>query len=420
MLKGMAQAPAATAPRTGRLDYLDGLRGIAVLLVLVFHVAERWPALAHDRLGYLAGFGSRGVEVFFVLSGLCLAYPTLRARADGDRRPFDVRRYAVRRIARIVPPYYAAIAVFAALSLTPLWHAAAAFAPHCLRATVPLRGTIEELLFIDRAYPMHNLSFWSLAIEFRWYFLFPLALGLMLANARAFYGVLAGVAVLDLSGRIVSNDLGALPSFLLGIVAADAIVHERTWTRFAPYAALAAFACAALSGVHPGDHTSLAWSATCFFLVAAATRRGPWQALLRTPPIVAIGGASYSIYLIHEPILTYVEQVLRWSPLLSGAIALAAGGVFWAVVERPATRLWSGRQARSASASIVGIESGSSSVAASVALSGSGISSSSGRCKATATSPERVVVSPRISHPSEPMSASDGSTPRSNSLAAIV
>jgi peptidoglycan/LPS O-acetylase OafA/YrhL len=228
MFLSMAQAPTATARRTGRLDYLDGLRGIAVLLVLVFHVAERWPALAHDRLGYLAGFGSRGVEVFFVLSGLCLAYPTLRARANGDRQPFDVRRYAARRIARIVPPYYAAIAVFAALSFTPLWRAAAAFAPHCLRATIPLRGTIEELLFVDRAYPMHNLSFWSLAIEFRWYFLFPLALGLMLANARAFYAVLAGVAALDLSGKIASNDLGALPSFLLGIVVADAVVHERS------------------------------------------------------------------------------------------------------------------------------------------------------------------------------------------------
>jgi peptidoglycan/LPS O-acetylase OafA/YrhL len=416
----MAQAPTATAPRTARLDYVDGLRGIAVLLVLVFHVAERWPALAHDRLGYLAGFGSRGVEVFFVLSGLCLAYPALRARANGDRRPFDLRRYAARRFARIVPPYYAAIAIFAALSFTPLWRAAAAFAPHCMRAAIPLRGTIDELLFVDRAYPMHNLSFWSLAIEFRWYFLFPFALGLMLAQARAFYGVLAGVAAIELSGRIVSNDLGALPSFLLGIVAADAIVYERTWTRFAPYGALAAFACAALSGVRPGDHASLAWSAACFFFVVAATRRGPWQALLRTRPIVATGIASYSIYLIHEPILTYVEQVLRWPPLLSGAVALVAGGAFWAVVERPATRLWSGCQARSASASTVGIENGSSSVAASVALSGSGISSSSGRCKATVTSPERVVVSPRISHPCEPMSASDGSTPRSNSRAAIV
>jgi peptidoglycan/LPS O-acetylase OafA/YrhL len=67
------------------------------------------------------GQGSHGVELFFVLSGFCLAYPTL-AKLRAGKGSFDVARYAAHRIVRIAPPYYIAMGVFAVLSLAFGYH----------------------------------------------------------------------------------------------------------------------------------------------------------------------------------------------------------------------------------------------------------------------------------------------------------
>src|SRR4051794_40093700 len=93
---------------------LDGLRGLAALSVLVYHVA-----LATVGAGAVAGAAGAlhfGVPVFFVLSGLLLYLPFVRARMDGRPRP-SLRRYAVRRLARIVPAYWAALLGLNALGL---------------------------------------------------------------------------------------------------------------------------------------------------------------------------------------------------------------------------------------------------------------------------------------------------------------
>jgi peptidoglycan/LPS O-acetylase OafA/YrhL len=105
----------AVAPPPGnpRFPLFDSLRGIAVLAVVIFHVAFITGALnvrvAGDVLGVL---GDVGVVLFFVISGFLLYRPFVAARAHG-RRPPDPVRYARRRALRIVPAYWVALTVLA-------------------------------------------------------------------------------------------------------------------------------------------------------------------------------------------------------------------------------------------------------------------------------------------------------------------
>src|SRR4051812_6590794 len=106
--------PARPAPQAGgsRLDALDGLRGLAALGVLVLHV---WMFSYGDNgkppkglLDLALGELRLGVQLFFVLSGFLLFRPFVAAALGGGPRP-SLRRYAVRRAARILPAYWAAV-----------------------------------------------------------------------------------------------------------------------------------------------------------------------------------------------------------------------------------------------------------------------------------------------------------------------
>src|SRR4051794_35589245 len=106
----------------GRVDDVDALRGIAALLVVANH-ASLMGALSyaesdrHPAALALHGTGAGGVSLFFALSGFLIAGPYLAALLEGRAGP-DVRRYARRRMTRILPAYWIALTA-AILLLTP-------------------------------------------------------------------------------------------------------------------------------------------------------------------------------------------------------------------------------------------------------------------------------------------------------------
>ncbi|TAM76122.1 acyltransferase [bacterium] len=103
-----------------RIKYIDGLRALAVLSVVVFHAAKYDPGITHassSLASFLLRQGCRGVDLFFVISGFCLAYPTLARLHERNEATLDIVRYSARRLARIVPPYYAAILLLLGLAL---------------------------------------------------------------------------------------------------------------------------------------------------------------------------------------------------------------------------------------------------------------------------------------------------------------
>jgi peptidoglycan/LPS O-acetylase OafA/YrhL len=338
---------------TGRVAYVDGLRGLAALAVLIYH-ATLWLQLAlgdANPLGFALRLGAYGVELFFVLSGFCLAYPFLQRREG-----LDLVRFATRRIVRIVPPYWAAIALLAV---------ALAFGKTSFILGTPVPGgwdVLRQALFLDRNTQFLSGTFWTLALELRWYLLFPFALWLWTVSPRAF--AVAGLSAV-VAFRLTTAgaaDLYALPAFMLGIVAADVALHRRVR---APQAArwfvlllLPALAVDWIAG--PQQHLlpigtldvrdylppqRTLWQFASFALVVLAAAAPFVQRILAWRPLVLCGEASYSIYLIHAPVMFALHRALgtvaHRDSVLNAALAagasLAAGFVFWRIVEYPIT-----------------------------------------------------------------------------------
>jgi peptidoglycan/LPS O-acetylase OafA/YrhL len=303
----------------GRIGYIDGLRAVAVLGVVANH-AVKYAAFAPSPLTRVLLSGHHGVELFFVISGFCLAHPTLQHLSEHGSTAFDVVRYAAKRMVRILPPYYIALVLFALLS-----------------KSVDAGHAVRQALFLDHGTNLVNPSFWTLSVEFRWYFVFPLALLLWVRSAKAFLAVICGLYMLEATNA-TSLDVELLPLFMLGIVAADVAVRRPAWAKTAvvllPAALLAAFVLTPAND--NGGVTGIQWDVAMFLLVVASGSTGILRTLLSVPALTAIGVASYSIYLVNEPIAVALNKATV-SPWIIAVAAVMAGFAFWAAAERPFT-----------------------------------------------------------------------------------
>ncbi len=339
--------------RPHRIDYIDGLRAVAVLGVILTHVVRHLGLTGASAR--IVGEGAHGVDLFFVLSGFCLAFPTLVKVGRSGAAAFDVADFGAKRLVRILPPFYIATALLVVMYALPrLWH------PHVTSAVVPpLRDLVASLFFLDERVQLINGAFWTLMVEFRWYFAFPLLLLLWVRAPRAFFAVGLASFVLYHFTRARGLDLGTLPGFMLGIVAADLQLGgaaTRGWGEHVKRWALpAALACAALGVAVEGQATIpgaagsdvrfayqptiLGWQLALFFLVVAAGSLGPLRRGLALRPLVATGIASYGLYLVHEPAIQLVTDRFHGPAAfgLATAAALAAGFAFWFLAERPFT-----------------------------------------------------------------------------------
>jgi len=358
-------APAEPAP-TGRNRALDGLRGVAVVVVLLFHTGRL-------RGGYL------GVDLFFVLSGYLITGLLLSewAHTGGLR----LRAFWARRARRLLPALFvmllgvAAYAMFAAtptelgairanalatLGYVANWHAIAAGHSYwsLFNAPSPLDHT------------------WSLAIEEQFYLVWPLVvlgLGAHVANRdrlprRVFAVALGGAAV-----------LGAAAAGLALAGANSNRIYLGTDTRAPAVLLGAALAAAAAAGwrvrsavgrviVEVVGFVGLAWLAWAFThldlqdplllrgglllcgvatvaVIAAVTpsRRGPMGAALSVAPLCWLGLISYGLYLWHWPVFVWLTPARTgltgwWLNGLRIAVSIAFAVVSYFLVEMPIRR----------------------------------------------------------------------------------
>jgi peptidoglycan/LPS O-acetylase OafA/YrhL len=295
-----------------RLRAVDGLRAIAVLGVVAHHAGlVPWS------------IGARGVELFFVISGFCLSLPALARVHAGLPFRFDWRQFAIGRVARIVPPYYAALALFVGLSATS-FGVPTVFAP-------PFHNEwLFDALFLTSRAPAYNASFWTLGVEARWYLVFPAVLALYATSRRGFMllGLVCYAVALIWNSPL---DVGILPCFMLGIVAAGMHVRGKAGS---PWFVVAAFAALALAAAvdrteSPSDPL---WHAAAFLTLLAGIGAGARVVSWR--PLAFVGTASYSIYLVHQPVLMWLAGVpMPWA--LRAVLSIAAGLAFWRAVEVP-------------------------------------------------------------------------------------
>src|ERR1700744_2002716 len=147
---------------TGKhFDVLDGLRGMAILLVVSFHTLYTNPAhgFAARLAGYFISAGWMGVPIFFVLSGFLISFPFFKARKT-DPNFWSQRGYAPRRIAKILPPFYLSIAIFIPFYWWQFHD------PAYLVSAWKWATGLANFVQIPVGF---NLSYWSLIVESHFY-----------------------------------------------------------------------------------------------------------------------------------------------------------------------------------------------------------------------------------------------------------
>lgn len=180
--------PLSSGP--GEIASLDGLRAIAALSVMLFHAYHIVGAVvivAGVDVSYLWFFGQTGVHLFFVLSGFLLFTPYARAMLDGRPLP-SAKRFFQRRALRILPAYWACLAILVAFQF---------------RQFLSLAGleniALHIVMFHDDIYATDraiNGPFWTLAIEAQFYLVLPLlawGISRFVGKTRSRLRVVAGV-----------------------------------------------------------------------------------------------------------------------------------------------------------------------------------------------------------------------------------
>jgi peptidoglycan/LPS O-acetylase OafA/YrhL len=305
---------------------IDGLRALAVLAVVAYHASA--PTSAHQGPAGFGALGARGVDLFFVISGFCLSWPYAPMQKHSAATTLTFLR---RRFTRIAPSCWVALALFVFLSWTPFGLPASEF-PNVSAHDTTIE-IVRDALFFPTLSPIHDPPMWTLGLEMRWYVLFVPLLLLFFRSRAAF--VCVGALFYVAYAHIGMPDCGVLPTFMLGIIAAalakSPSKFNAAWLVIAPLALGAAIFEQLRS---PSiDHGDPLWAFASFALVAAVSTSVPLRRAFAWPPLVAVGVASYSIYLVHAPFMNaFIDMGV--APVSAAIASVALGFAFWFLVER--------------------------------------------------------------------------------------
>lgn len=327
-----------------RIAGLDGLRGLAALYVVAHHCwLLCFPGYPRNTGPWWTGWllhGRLAVVFFIVLSGFSLA----AGPANNGWGLGGVAGYFRRRARRILPPYWAALAlsllVAAIAAPLPLSH------PPSERSILVYGLLLQDFV----SAPAPNGAFWSIAVEAALYIAFPILLLIRRRfGAAVTLALVAGPVIAIGMRHPIAYTWQLAPLFTMGLIAAG--LRHRPW----------AVAVAALPPVLLVVVNGSVWTVEHYFwidlaigpaiaLFLSSIANGRPAALLRlltTGPMRRLGGCSYSLYLLHMPIVALISRRLvapharaglptfLLTVLLAVPASVAAAHVFAAVFERP-------------------------------------------------------------------------------------
>jgi len=337
---------------TRYIPELDGLRCVAVAMVIFFHLngymmeKNGW-ATELPWLTPIFGNGYFGVEVFFVISGYIILLPFVPQPGAGRKRP-DLLVFYVRRMVRIWPPYAIAMTIFlVSLSLR--------------------KGGIGQYLpgyFASLGY-LHNLLFgmpsrivvvaWTLEIEVQFYLLAPLLAMVFLIKKKWLRWLAIGIAIavtslLAFRFQLGRNVLLYLPYFLCGLLLADLSVSEGAIKRSVAADLIALGLVLALGWSVATQGATGIWVPVLLMMTIAAVCHGTFLSrCLSHGWVRAVGGMCFSVYLLHYPVIAFVGPLAKKvgfsaMPLLVSyaaegliliGVVLAVSAGFFVFVEKP-------------------------------------------------------------------------------------
>ncbi|PSJ38286.1 acyltransferase family protein [Allosphingosinicella deserti] len=315
-------------PHGLRID-IQLLRALAIILVL----------LHHAHVPFVPG-GFLGVDIFFVVSGYLMTGIIVRELEEGR---FTFKGFYARRARRLLPAAYATLGVTAALApfLLDYWE----YRDFVAQLAGSFAFVVNAVLwqqsdyFNSGAHLKPLLHMWSLSLEEQYYFLLPILLFFWPKRMRLpltiALTVVSAAACVWLLQRSPSANFYFLPTRLweLGIGSILALLIRRDWIKPAAMPVPRLLAAALLILVpllfdergHPGLPALAVCLATALLLVPGLDLR-PSRPLA---PLVAIGDRSYSLYLVHWPILAFANNTFIQAVPLWVNLALLAPMLIW-------------------------------------------------------------------------------------------
>ncbi|MBW7968646.1 acyltransferase [Bradyrhizobium sp. BR 10289] len=336
-----------------RLAFIDTLRGIAVLSVVVQHALEvivrehptgAYHAVFHDAIGYYMNFGRFGVVLFFFVSGFVVP-------SSFPNSPSPVHDFSISRFFRLYPAYWTSIA----LGLVTMQIIES--------RTYGLSQIAANLTMLQSFLEVPHLwdFYWTLTIELLFY---ALCIGLFMAGllshrftaiaiviATALAGTAVAVLVDNRAAWVVMEAVLNLSAMFLGKIIRDTVISGTLRWRHvtactALYALFAITLCnSRYGGVYDGNFFysySIGGAYVCaalvFILFAAFGERMAW------PPIAFVGVISYSVYLLSPFAMVWVHRYawlgdgpLPWFVFVTAVVAssIFVSWVSYSVVEKP-------------------------------------------------------------------------------------
>ena len=347
---------------------IEGLRGIAILLVLLFHAGLPWTP---------GGFV--GVDVFFVISGFLITGKLWRESQQPGG--LNITRFYAWRIRRLLPAALVAVALISLVGLllaAPLDRselAADGAASALSLANMRFIGSVDY--FAATTSPSPFLHFWSLSVEEQFYLVWPALIVLLTwrggSSRRLIVALLIGV-VASFALSIWLTDTSPARAFYLlptrvwqlGVGGLLALIGVAGTSRRAGAVAWAGLAAVAIAGValtaempYPGLAALLPTAGAVALLYGGAAPSGPVR-LLAAAPLRFLGKISYSLYLWHWPLLVlplmFLERALTGVEVVASvAAAIGVSWLSWRFVEQPFRYGDRSRRATSWSAIRVGV-----------------------------------------------------------------
>jgi peptidoglycan/LPS O-acetylase OafA/YrhL len=315
---------------------LDGVRAIAITMVMLFHLSGymRFPSVAH--------LGQTGVDLFFVLSGFLITGILLKAPQHDWH---EVKVFYIRRTLRIFPLYYAVLILLPLLGL----HAAPVFWVYLQNISIALNH--------QPAGPNH---FWSLAVEEQFYLVWPF---LVLFMPRRFLQpALITMIVLAFLSRIPIILLGYSPFFftlcridalavggILALLLSSGRLHRLRiplWIIAGLSSTIIAAETIASAHTEAGLWIEVTKYTAFAFLYAAGmgllliSNSQPLKGVLGSKPMRFIGRISYGLYVFHPFVFYYTFVGFPHLPplavgVLAVAFSFACALISWHVMEKP-------------------------------------------------------------------------------------
>ncbi|MBN9481976.1 MAG: hypothetical protein BGO70_15500 [Bacteroidetes bacterium 43-93] len=333
-----------------QINALTATRGFAALLIVIFHFGlERFP------INVMQPFFTKGniaVSYFFVLSGfiMCWTY---------QDRLISYSDYIKRRVARIVPLYWFALAAYVAFFTWQHFH-------HALALDADFRiATLLNIVFLQAYFPHYALLVngpgWSLSVEMLFYLTFPFFLAIYNKHLRWFYVITITVFALSQALHIYfvlhdngSNDswhnfiyyhpLWHINEFLFGMMGCHwfQVLKQRHQWLF-PFL-LFALMVVTVMYAPPVFHNGLMAPLVLLFIISVAVKQ---PRILGWKPLVFLGEISYGIYILQFPVYAYWEKLSDklFGDLNTNAffysyliVLIVVSAICYSVIEQPLRR----------------------------------------------------------------------------------